>query len=87
MVIETLDIQVPILRSIGQIADDAGIEAHVVGGYVRDKLLGKDVNDIDIVVVGDGVAFAKEVARRLQLDKMTTTTITVPRWYRRRSQS
>jgi len=72
MAINKIDIQVPILRSIGQIADQLGIEAHVVGGYVRDKLLGKDVNDIDIVVVGDGVAFAKEVARRLQLDKVAT---------------
>ena len=31
------------------LADAAGVEAYVVGGYVRDKLLGKDVTDIDIL--------------------------------------
>lgn len=54
----------PWLVRIGAIADELGIEAHVVGGYVRDRLLGKDVNDIDIVVVGDGIAFAREVGKR-----------------------
>lgn len=50
------------LIRIGKIADEQHVEVHVVGGYVRDKLLGKEVQDIDIVVVGDGVAFAKSVA-------------------------
>ncbi|MCX6138190.1 MAG: CCA tRNA nucleotidyltransferase [Ignavibacteriales bacterium] len=72
MAIDTIDIAVPLLRSVGRIADELGIEAHVVGGYVRDKILGKDVNDIDIVVVGDGVAFAREVEERLHLEKMVT---------------
>jgi putative nucleotidyltransferase with HDIG domain len=53
----------PMLIAIGQIADDAGIQAYVVGGFVRDILLGRANNrDIDITVVGDGVAFAKRVA-------------------------
>src|SRR6185369_8320239 len=53
------------LIKIGAIADELHVEAHAVGGYVRDKILGKEVSDIDIVVVGDGIAFAHEVGRRL----------------------
>lgn len=51
------------LRRIGQIADVAGIPVYAVGGYVRDRLLGRTVTDIDVVVVGQGVDFARQVAR------------------------
>ena len=47
---------------IGRIADENNIEAYVVGGYVRDLLLGLDDKDIDILVIGDGVGFAQRVA-------------------------
>ncbi len=60
-----LDIDHPLLLSVGRVADEAGIEAYVVGGYVRDRLLGRKDTDIDIVVVGDGIAFARTVASSL----------------------
>jgi poly(A) polymerase len=54
----------PMLIAIGQIADKAGIHAYVVGGFVRDVLLGRgNDRDIDITVIGDGVGFAKLVAK------------------------
>lgn len=61
--INNFTITEPILIAIGQIADSARVEAYVVGGFVRDVLLerGND-RDIDITVIGDGVAFAKRVA-------------------------
>ncbi len=62
---EHIEINQDIVRKIGAIADERNIEAYVVGGYVRDKLLGKEVKDIDIVVIGDGINFAKQVARAL----------------------
>ena len=37
---------------------DSGYDAYIVGGYIRDMLLGLDSNDIDILVVGDGIKFA-----------------------------
>ena len=58
-----LELNSDLLVKIGSIADRASVEAYVVGGYVRDRLLGKEVTDIDIVVVGDGVAFARTVAK------------------------
>jgi poly(A) polymerase len=60
------------LKKIGAVADAESVEAYVVGGFVRDKLLGKDVNDIDIVVVGDGVAFCKAVAKSLHRKNIVT---------------
>ncbi len=67
-----LEITNTYLKKIGSVADEQGIEAYVVGGYVRDKLLGKEVNDIDIVVVGSGVEFARSVAERMGKRKIVT---------------
>ena len=58
----------PLLTRMGQIADENGIEAYVVGGYVRDLLLGLGDKDIDILVIGDGVKFAQTVARKFGRD-------------------
>ncbi len=60
----TIEIAQPVIKGIGELADELGVEAYVVGGYVRDALLGKTVNDIDVLVVGSGIAFAKAVAAR-----------------------
>ncbi len=54
----------PLLR-IGALAAARGVEAYLVGGYVRDKILGRAVKDVDITVVGDGIAFAAEVGAML----------------------
>ncbi len=61
-----VDIRDPLLIEIGSIADANGVQAFVVGGYLRDMLLGNPVKDIDIVVIGDGIAFARMVAARFK---------------------
>jgi len=43
-----------------------------VGGYVRDKLLGKDPQDVDVLVVGNGVEFAKRAAEEFGKQTMAT---------------
>lgn len=53
-----------VLATLGKIAAERGVHAHLVGGFVRDMLLRRRNLDIDVVVEGDGVAFAEEVARR-----------------------
>lgn len=53
------------LGVIGTIAQERGVRAHLVGGFVRDMLLGRANLDMDVVVEGDGVAFAEEAAGRL----------------------
>ena len=55
-----------ILKLVGQVGDENKVRVFAVGGYVRDKLLGKEVKDIDFVVEGDGPAFAEKVADKLQ---------------------
>ena len=53
------------LHELGAAADECDVQAYVVGGFVRDMLLGRPNLDIDVVVEGDGVAFAEEAAGRL----------------------
>jgi chromatin segregation and condensation protein Rec8/ScpA/Scc1 (kleisin family)/tRNA nucleotidyltransferase/poly(A) polymerase len=54
-----------LLRKLGVQADEAGTMAYVVGGLVRDLLLGLHNYDLDVVVEGDAVVFAKEAAESL----------------------
>ncbi len=53
-----------VLRAAGRLADEHGWKAYCVGGSVRDLLLGRDNYDLDILVEKDGLAFAREFARR-----------------------
>jgi len=53
-----------LLRDFGQVADDLGLNLFVVGGFVRDLLLRQQNFDIDLVVEGDGIAFARRCAER-----------------------
>ncbi|MBQ3753795.1 MAG: HD domain-containing protein [Prevotella sp.] len=54
-----------IFHQISAAADRLGVECYVVGGYVRDIFLERPSNDIDVVVVGSGIAVAKELKRML----------------------
>ncbi|MDR0476349.1 MAG: CBS domain-containing protein [Desulfobulbaceae bacterium] len=56
------DIQM--LQEIGALADELGCKAFVAGGYVRDLLLRAPSTDIDVVIEGDAIAFAKALAVR-----------------------
>jgi tRNA nucleotidyltransferase (CCA-adding enzyme) len=51
------------LIKVGQIADQLGFEAYVVGGFVRDLFLYRSNEDMDVVIEGDGIAFAETFAR------------------------
>ena len=54
-----------VFRLISEAADRLGLECYVVGGYVRDIFLERPSNDIDVVVVGSGIALAEELKRTL----------------------
>lgn len=53
------------LRVAGETADHCGFNAYLVGGSVRDLLRGQENLDIDIVIEGEGIKFAKELGLRL----------------------
>lgn len=59
-----------LIKEIGQIADREGFEAFVVGGYVRDVLLQRPVQDFDVMVIGDGIAFAEKVAAHFKIQTL-----------------
>ncbi|HNT44479.1 MAG TPA: CBS domain-containing protein, partial [Syntrophorhabdaceae bacterium] len=52
------------LVDMGNLADEMGFHAYLVGGFVRDLLLRIENYDIDIVIEGDGIAFAEEMVRK-----------------------
>ena len=54
-----------IFHQISAVADEMGVECYVVGGYVRDIFLERPSNDIDVVVVGSGIAVAQAFKKRL----------------------
>jgi len=57
--ISTQDIE--LFKKIGKVADASKIKCYVIGGYVRDILLGKHAKDIDFVCETNGVEFAQKV--------------------------
>ncbi len=54
-----------ILEKIALAAKDLHLPAYLIGGFVRDKILGRRTKDMDIVCVGDGIALAHKVAESL----------------------
>lgn len=59
-------LQEAVFRILGDKADDNHQEVYVIGGYVRDKLMKRSFNnDIDILVVGNGIDFAQKIASTL----------------------
>ncbi|HOK51880.1 MAG TPA: tRNA nucleotidyltransferase, partial [Bacteroidales bacterium] len=61
-----------IFQVVSKIASSERIQAYVIGGFVRDTLLGKKCKDIDIVVLGNGPDFARKVAEELHIKKDVT---------------
>jgi poly(A) polymerase len=54
-----------LLELVSKAAQSLGAPCYAIGGFVRDKLIGRPTKDIDIVCVGDGVALANAVAQLL----------------------
>ena len=59
-----------ILEFSGKLGEKEGVEVYAVGGLVRDLLMRKNINDIDIMVVGDGIQFAWKIAEKLKVNKI-----------------
>lgn len=58
----------PVFEAVKQAAAKLNVETYVVGGYVRDQLLGRSCKDFDFVCVGSGIALANETAALLSKD-------------------
>ena len=71
------------LQEIGRLADATSVSAYLVGGLVRDLLLGYTNLDVDIAVEGDGMAFARRLADRYGaglkvFDRFATALVVFP---------
>lgn len=60
-----LPLKHPIFKILSDLAAEKGVEAYVIGGYVRDLLLHRPSKDIDIVVHGSGIELAEAAAEKL----------------------
>ncbi|RKY54847.1 MAG: tRNA nucleotidyltransferase [Candidatus Neomarinimicrobiota bacterium] len=65
-----------ILRRIANIADRVSVKVYLVGGMIRDRILGYPTKDIDITVIGNGmetrlgIEFARQIANSFRLKKV-----------------
>lgn len=63
MYIECTNKELFILEKIAKAAADLKMPCYLIGGFVRDKILGRTTKDMDIVCVGDGILLAEKVAK------------------------
>lgn len=61
----------PVFKVASEIVTENGLQAYVIGGYVRDLLLKRPSKDIDIVVIGNGLDLAKACAEKLRVKKVS----------------
>ena len=61
----------PIFKLISEAAKELNVEAYVIGGYVRDCIIGRETKDIDVVSTGKGIELAQAVAARLGGSKIS----------------
>ncbi len=70
-----------LLEYTGNLAGDMGVRVYAVGGFVRDILLNRPNLDIDLVVEGDGIAFAqllsRELGGRIRMHKKFQTAVVI----------
>ncbi|MBN1958158.1 MAG: CBS domain-containing protein [Desulfuromonadales bacterium] len=76
-----------LMSRLGEVADRSGVRAFLVGGFVRDLLLRHNNLDIDLVIEGDGIAFAKKFAKTMQCrvrehEKFGTAVIIFPNGFK-----
>jgi putative nucleotidyltransferase with HDIG domain len=55
----------PIFKILADCANQLGVDAYVIGGFVRDIYLGRESKDIDVVTIGKGIELAELVHKQL----------------------
>ncbi len=64
MYIECTDKEMLIFKKIGQAAQTLKVPCFLIGGFVRDAIIGRPTKDMDIVCLGDGIELANAVAQK-----------------------
>jgi poly(A) polymerase len=58
-------IDIPVLKHVSEIVEETGQPCYVIGGFVRDMLLGRKTKDVDIVVLGSGIELAEKLGKKM----------------------
>ena len=58
-------LSLPIFKTISDCANQLGVDAYVIGGFVRDIYLNRSSKDIDVVIIGKGIELAELVHKKL----------------------
>jgi poly(A) polymerase len=66
------DLKHPVFKVASLIAREQNLQAFVIGGFVRDLIMGRPSKDIDIVVLGNGLEMAQACAKSLRVKKVST---------------
>ena len=64
MYIHCSDQELILLKKIAAAAEAMDMPCFLIGGFVRDKIIGRPTKDIDIVCIGDGIELAHAVAQQ-----------------------
>ncbi len=64
MDIACTDKELDILKKISEAAEALQLPCYLIGGFVRDKIIGRPTKDMDIVCLGDGIALAEAVSKK-----------------------
>ncbi len=56
--------ELTLFKKLSTASKNLGVDSFIIGGFVRDKILGRNTKDIDVVCVGDGIALAEETAKQ-----------------------
>ncbi len=57
----------PVFQIISNLSGELDLQVYAIGGFVRDIFLNRPSKDVDIVVLGNGIAFAEQVAKKLKV--------------------
>ena len=63
---------IDILNTAGQVGKEMGIKTYVVGGYIRDAILNRELKDIDIMVENNVFEFSSKLAKKLKVKTIIT---------------
>jgi tRNA nucleotidyltransferase/poly(A) polymerase len=66
MKLEFTNREYELLQLVAQSADELGVQAFAVGGFVRDKILNRNCKDIDVVCIGNGIDLARKIADNIK---------------------
>lgn len=59
------------LENASAVAEKSGVDVYIVGGFVRDLILGREKSEIDFLVIGDGPGFASDFAGSLGISRIS----------------